>query len=107
MTFVGFFSEMDVTMANNGSINEFITDKVDYDKARIINYLLSFGRQAVCPRNAIDCVTGKTISTSFAINDDGEYCWPDFLAYHIDHYSIKLPENFVQHILSKTTFANS
>lgn len=47
MIFIGFFSEMNVTMANNGSINEFITDKIDYDKEQIINYLLFFGRQAV------------------------------------------------------------
>ncbi len=102
MKFVGFFSEMNVTMADNGSINDYITDTVNYDKKRIIKYLLTFGRQAVCPRSAIDCITGKIISTSFAVNDDGQYCWPDFLIYHIDRYPIRLPEDFLQHVLSKT-----
>lgn len=93
---IGFFSEMKISMHDNGSINNFIVTAVDYDKEKIISYLESFGRKAVCPRRAIDCVSGKTIANSFAINDDGEYCWPDFLIYHIKKYNISLPEKFIK-----------
>ncbi len=102
MISVGFFSEMHISMYDNGSIKEYLAEKVDYDKGTVINYLSSFGRQASCPRYAIDCLTGDVIASSFAVNDDGEYCWPDFLIYHIEKYNIKLPEKFVKKIMSKT-----
>lgn len=99
---IGFFSEMHVSMCDSGSVKNYIADKVDYDKKAVVNYLSSFGRQAVCPRYAIDCVTGEEIASSFSVNDDGEYCWPDFLIYHIEKYNIRLPEKFVKKIMSKT-----
>ncbi|MBQ8960584.1 MAG: hypothetical protein IJ071_05135 [Ruminococcus sp.] len=102
MISIGFFSEMKISMHNSGSIKQHIIPSVKYDKNRVAAYLDSFGRQAVCPREAIDCVTGKVISSSFAVNDDGEYCWPDFLSYHVRKYNIDLPKSFVDKIYSKT-----
>ena len=99
---IGFFSEMNISMHNNGSIKDHIVSSVSYDKDKVIKYLDSFGRQAICPREAIDCVTGKVIASSFAVNDDGEYCWPDFLSYHLRKYNIKLPKGFIKIINDKT-----
>ena len=87
---VGFFSEMKA-FADNGSVNEYIVDKINYDKSKMLSYLKSADKQASCPRNAIDCVTGDVISPSFAIYNDGKFCWGDFLLYHIHKYNIKLP----------------
>jgi hypothetical protein len=83
-------------MYDSGSIKKFIVEKVDYDKEKVIKYLESFGRQAVCPRRAIDCISGKEIASSYAVNDDGEYCWCDFLIYHIKKYNIKLPAGLIE-----------
>ena len=44
--YLGFFSEFDLSMADNGSIKNFIIDRVDYDKDRIIRYLKN-GREEV------------------------------------------------------------
>lgn len=94
MTDVGCFEEMHV-FSNNGSIKNFIVDNVNYDIDRMVQYLSSFRRQAICPRAAIDCVTGKEISTSFKVFNDGEYRWCDFLIYHIKKYKIKLPQGLI------------
>ena len=91
---VGFFSETK-TFADNGSINEYIVDKINYDKSKMLSYLQSADKQASCPRNMIDCVTGKVISPSFVIYNDGEFCWGDFLLYHIRKYNIKLPQELI------------
>ncbi len=102
MISVGFFSEMNISAHVDGSIKDYLVSRVDYDKKKVVEYLKSFGRQAICPRYAIDCLTGKTISDSFVVNDDGEYCWADFLIYHIEKYNIRLPQDFINKIQAKT-----
>lgn len=95
MISVGFFSEMQLSSDNNGSIKKYIVDQVDYDKEKVIKYLKSFKYFASCPKNAIDCVTGEVISPSFRVFKDDEYCWADFLIHHIKHYNIKLPQGLI------------
>lgn len=95
MTDIGCFEEMHV-FSNSGSVHEFIVDSVDYDIGKMVIYLSSFKMQAVCPRNAIDCVTGEIISSNFKIYSDGEYRWCDFLIYHIQKYKIKLPQGLIE-----------
>ena len=95
---IGFFSEMNLTAFDNGSIKEYIVDSVNYDKKKIVRYLQSFKHKASCPKQAIDCITGETISPSFLVYDDGDYCWADFLVYHIEKYNIKLNDDFIRHV---------
>ena len=96
---IGFFEEMNL-YANTGSIKDVIIKEVNYDKRKVIAYLENGQRVAICPRNAIDCMTGNPISTSFSIyNDmDQEYEWGDFLVYHIKKYNINLPDEFLEKI---------
>jgi hypothetical protein len=100
-TDIGFFSEMGVSFADCGSISKYIVNSVDYDKSKIIQYLESFKHKASCPRAAIDCLTKEKINDSFLIYEDDSYRWADFFIYHIKKYNIKLPDEFVQHVLSK------
>lgn len=100
-TNIGFFKEMDISFADCGSVSEYIVESVDYDKGKIINYLESFRHKASCPRASIDCVTKEKISDLFMIYEDELYRWPDFLTYHIKKYNIRLPGDFVRHILEK------
>lgn len=95
MKHIGLFTEMKV-YADSGSIKDNIVDKVDYDKNKIISYMLRQNKIASCPRAAIDCLTGKKIADSFAVYSDGEYDWCDFLIYHIEKYNIKLPKEFIE-----------
>lgn len=99
MIYLGFFSEMNC-YEDNGSINDFLTDEINYDKAAVIKYLKSQKRIAGCPREAIDCISKEVISPSFSIYSDGEYEWCDFLIYHIEKYNIFLPQSFIKKAIS-------
>ncbi len=99
MKHIGWFSEMNISAADSGSVRNFITDKETYDKAMVITYLKSQKRVSGCPRAAIDCVTGEEISPSYSVYTDGEYDWCDFLIYHIEKYNVLLPQDFVEHIM--------
>ncbi len=102
MISVGFFEEMDIAAHNDGKIADFIVDKVNYDKKTVVDYLKSFKHFASCPRDAVDCISGETITPSFKIYKDDEYCWPDSLIYHIEKYNIALPQEFINKIMDIT-----
>ena len=92
---IGWFSELKCN-SNNGSIKEHINNNIKYDKNKVVDYLSDESKRiAGCPRAAIDCITGEKISDSFSVFSDGEYCWGDFLIYHIKKYNIKLPKKLI------------
>lgn len=101
MKHIGWFSEMNISAANSGSIKNFISEKETYDKKKVIEYLKSQKRVAGCPRAAIDCVTGEVISPSYSVYSDGEYDWCDFLIYHIEKYNVLLPQDFIEHVIKQ------
>lgn len=99
MKHIGWFSEMNISAADSGSVKNFIAEKETYDKEKVIAYLKAQKRVAGCPKAAIDCVTGEEISPSYSVYTDGEYDWCDFLIYHIEKYNVLLPQDFVEHIM--------
>lgn len=98
--YLGFFAENGLSMANNGSINQFIVSKVDYDKEKIVNYLQNGKKESICPKNAYDIISGKMIATFFYVLTDGEYVWKSDLPYYVDKYNIELPKNFIEKVTS-------
>lgn len=80
---------------DQGPANSFIKETPRYNKSKVLEYLKSGKKIASCPRKAIDCFTGEKISDSFSIHSDGEYCWGDFLIYHLKKYDINLPREFL------------
>ena len=103
--YLGFFSEFNLSMADNGSIKDFIIDRVDYDKYRIIRYLKNGREEAVCPKVVYDLINNTIISTSFSVLSDGEYVWRHDLEYYVKNYNIKLPDDFIRKIY-KSAAAN-
>ncbi|MCD8026986.1 MAG: hypothetical protein LUF33_08740 [Clostridiales bacterium] len=93
-----WFSEMQCN-PDTGSINNYILDKVEYDKKSVVDYLSDPKKRiAGCPKPSIDCITGKKLAESFFAYSDGEYCWGDFLPYHIQNYNIDLPKEFLNKV---------
>lgn len=103
--YLGFFSELNLSMADNGSIKSFIIDSVNYDKDKIIRYLKNGKKEAICPKVVYDLINKKIISTSFSVLTDGEYVWRNDLEYYIKNYNIKLPDDFIRKIY-KSAAAN-
>ena len=97
--YLGFFSENNLSMANNGSIKQFIVSKVNYDKKKILDYLQNGKKEAICPKPIYDIISGKMISTSFTVLTDGEYIWKNDLPYYVDKYNIKLPQSFIEKVI--------
>lgn len=97
MKSVGFFEEMNL-YENNGSIKDFIVEEVHYNKEKVCEYLLNNKVVGICARHPIDIITGEEIASGFRIIVDGEYEWPDFLAYYVRKYNIKLPVKLIQKI---------
>lgn len=93
--YLGFFSENNLTMADNGSIKQHIVKEVNYDKNKIISYLNKGKKEATCPKVVKDILTDKLISTSFSVFTDGEYVWKSDFIHYIENYNIKLPEDFI------------
>ncbi|MCD8026151.1 MAG: hypothetical protein LUF33_04270, partial [Clostridiales bacterium] len=93
--YIGFFSENKLTMADNGSINNFLTEKVNYDKAKVIDYLSKGKKEAICPKEVFDAITKNKLSSSFSVYTDGEYVWKSDLEYYIKNYNLILPDDFI------------
>ena len=94
---VGWFSEISQVL-DSKPITDYITDKIQYDREEVLQYLRSFRRIAFCPKRVHDLITGNEIATHFNIFCDGEYSWPDYLIYYVEKYNIRLPEDFLDKI---------
>ncbi len=97
MKSIGFFEEMRL-YENNGPIKDFMVEDVNYDKEKVCHYLLNNKVMGICARRPIDSITGEEIASGFRIIADGDYEWPDFLAYYVRKYNIMLPNSFVRKI---------
>lgn len=97
MKIIGCFTEME-TYHDNGSIKDYLCDSVNYDKKIVSAYLKGNKKIAICFRYAIDCISGETISSGFKVRTDGEFEWCDFLAYYVEKYNIRLPEEFIEKV---------
>ena len=50
---------------------------------------------------AKDVFTGERIPDEVHIMTDGEYLWPNELAWYVEKYNLRLPKDFEEHILKK------
>lgn len=102
MKYIGFFTEMDTTLYDNGSIHEVIVDEITYDRKKIAAYLKSGRELAYGGKQAKDLLTGKIISDGFTLMSDGVFGWRSDLVYHIENYNIALPKDFILHVELQT-----
>ena len=81
------------------SITEFIDKKAaDYqDKTQIAEYLETAQVVATTSRLRFPCVlTGKKFMGSLSYRTDGEWLWPDDLAYYLREHHVRLPEKMLE-----------
>jgi hypothetical protein len=98
---IGFFNELSYGRKNGPSINDYFSDKNSDDEENIINYIKSGKVFIVSPGIVYDIFDkSKLIEGGPYILTDGEYVWFHELAYYIEQYHIKLPEEFIMHMKS-------
>ena len=93
---IGNYKELG--LGNNcGSIKDYIQQKADYDKRKVVIYLKTRGKRiASCSYAGVDCVSGEKLSHNLSFYSDGEYCWNNTLWHHVEKYNVVLPKALIQ-----------
>jgi len=48
-----------------------------------------------------DIFTGERIPHEVLVMSDGDYYWPNYLAWYVEKYNLRMPEEFEKYILDK------
>ena len=67
---------------------------------KIIRYLKNGTEDMVSMRIPKDVFTNKVIQGGMIGLNDGKYSWWNTLAYYVENYNLRLPEEFEKHILN-------
>lgn len=69
-------------------------------KGQIVEYLRTGGEvELVGSGTVTDVFTGAALQIPSRTRQDGVYEWSEKLAYYVDRYNLRLPDEFVSHIL--------
>ena len=80
-----------------------LSDSPQPHESKIVEYLNNGGKLgSMTDGRMIDMFTGETTNVHDSHRSDGEYGWGMGLAYYVEKYHLRLPEDFVQHILLKS-----
>lgn len=73
------------------------------EKARILEYFQNHtSNAAYASSTVIDVTTHTDTRIPEALYNDGEYRWSATLVYLFKKYNLKLNDDFIQHVLSKS-----
>lgn len=99
MRYIGFYKEMETTLADNGSIHDAVVDEITYDRNAVAAYLKAGREIAYSGKDSKDLFTGEVISPGFSLQTDGVFGWRGDLVYHVENYNIDLPKDFLMHVM--------
>ncbi len=71
-------------------------------KEQILDYMKKCKTTAAAPAKIYDVITGEKLDINLECKTDGIYGWRTDIIYYIERYDLKLPDDFISHILSKT-----
>lgn len=92
---VGTFKEIE-----NGNYPEFEATKTAIpEKMKVLKYLKETPSVAVAPAVLRDVFTGERLNMDLYAKSDGTYIWRSDIAYYFDKYNLKLPDEFINHVL--------
>lgn len=94
----GYYKEMPHGDETDPSIMDSINRTIT-EKEKICNYLENGEVLAACSRIVTDIITPeKGIIGAPDDMTDGVYLWPADLAYYVNEYNLKLPDEFIAHM---------
>lgn len=82
------------------SMKKSFSDKPYCGKAKIVRYLRNGRKTFMATSRAHDFFTDKPIEGERCGMTDGKYSWVSSLAYYVENYNLRLPEEFENHVLS-------
>lgn len=100
MRYLGKFEELSPSNGYPSMRESFETAPYEGEKV-IANYLKHGHKGIVQIGVPKDVFTGETIRMEKIVMDDGEYIWPNVLAYYVEKYHLRLPKDFEDKVLKK------
>ena len=98
MDFVGKFKEFCPNSDYPSAKDYFQPDRYE-GQDKIVEYLKNGKKTIASTQVPHDFLTGKQILMEKIGMNDGVYAWYNTLAYYVETYNLRLPEEFEKHIL--------
>ena len=83
------------------SIHDYLEAESYPHQGKIINFLKNGKIEFAQMSRDRDIFTGERIPQEVLVMSDGDYFWPNTLAWYVEKYNLRMPEEFEQYILSK------
>lgn len=101
MIYIGKYDELSPGRGYD-SIRNHMEEKTYPHKEQIVKYLTSGKIDMISAEIPRDALTGQTIPGEKLGMNDGTFVWWNTLAYYVDKYNLRLPEEFELHVLKST-----
>ena len=92
---VGFYREMEHAPNDGPSMADVRHDSELPEEGRLAGYLREGQPFIDSPGVVFDALDGSGPVGTGGVLTDGEWAWPDDLAYHVEKYHLALPSEFV------------
>lgn len=96
---IGLTRELDKD-SNYPSIKDLINKPVK-EKKKVLEYMRKGKVIAVAPAIIRDVMNPEVSLPELFLMSDGEYEWRSDVIYYVEKYDMALPDEFLQHVLSK------
>jgi len=95
---IGFFRELRHGEPAGPSLRELVNSSPGPNETELVSFLRGGSLLATTGRLAHDVLEGeRNPSEVLAVLTDGVWMWPSDLAYYVERYHVRLPEDFVNH----------
>ncbi len=101
MKYLGRIKELYQEDYGYPSIKTLISDRPMEHKKELVEYLKNGRIVTAIAGRARDVLTGEFIPTEWLTMTDGKYEWQTNIVYYVEKYNLKLPDDFIQHVLSQ------
>ena len=71
-------------------------------KDTVLKYMKACKITSAAPGHVRDVIAGNVIDLPLECKSDGFFAWRSDFAYYIEKYDLRIPEEFIEHILRKT-----
>ena len=72
------------------------------EKEKVLSYMRKGHIDAVAPARLRDVINPENKIPDLFLMSDGTYGWRSDVIYYVEKYDMALPDEFVQHVLSRT-----
>ena len=97
----GFFRELRHGLADGPSLRESIPKSGGKSATPLVAYLSNAPILFATPGVVDDVLAPGTEIGPPHIRTDGEWCWPSDLAYYVEKYNCRIPEDFASHMKAR------